>query len=122
VRFRHRPPCVDPCDNHDCLNGAQCVVMGTDPRCQCLQGYEGQRCETLVSVNFVDRKSYLQLPSNLISPQTNISLQVRMSFTFIGIVNYQLITSHDRAVAPSYGISERVQKPRMGIFTHVMAV
>uniref|UniRef100_A0A667WW86 Slit homolog 2 (Drosophila) n=1 Tax=Myripristis murdjan TaxID=586833 RepID=A0A667WW86_9TELE len=69
-------PRTSPCDNHECLNGAQCVVMGTDPRCQCLHGYQGERCETLVSVNFIDRESYLQLPSNLISPHTNISLQI----------------------------------------------
>uniref|UniRef100_A0A665WG84 Slit homolog 2 (Drosophila) n=1 Tax=Echeneis naucrates TaxID=173247 RepID=A0A665WG84_ECHNA len=69
-------PRTSPCDNHECLNGAQCVVVGTDPRCQCLHGYEGERCETLVSVNFVNRESYLQLPSNLLSPQTNISLQI----------------------------------------------
>uniref|UniRef100_A0A672FLA2 Slit homolog 2 (Drosophila) n=1 Tax=Salarias fasciatus TaxID=181472 RepID=A0A672FLA2_SALFA len=69
-------PRTSPCDNHECLNGAQCVVVGTDPRCQCLHGYEGERCETLVSVNFVHRESYLQLPSNLLSPQTNISLQI----------------------------------------------
>uniref|UniRef100_A0A3B4WGH4 Slit homolog 2 (Drosophila) n=1 Tax=Seriola lalandi dorsalis TaxID=1841481 RepID=A0A3B4WGH4_SERLL len=69
-------PRTSPCDNHECLNGAQCVVVGTDPRCQCLHGYEGERCETLVSVNFVNRESYLQLPSSLLSPHTNISLQI----------------------------------------------
>uniref|UniRef100_A0A8D0A2X9 Slit homolog 2 (Drosophila) n=1 Tax=Sander lucioperca TaxID=283035 RepID=A0A8D0A2X9_SANLU len=69
-------PRTSPCDNHECLNGAQCVVMGSDPRCQCLHGYKGDRCETLVSVNFVDRESYLQLPSSLLSPDTNISLQI----------------------------------------------
>ncbi|CAL8333965.1 unnamed protein product [Lota lota] len=69
-------PRTSPCDNHECLNGAQCVVMETDPRCQCLQGYQGESCETLVSVNFINRESYLQLPSSLISPQTNISLQM----------------------------------------------
>uniref|UniRef100_A0A8C4IUE2 Slit homolog 2 (Drosophila) n=1 Tax=Dicentrarchus labrax TaxID=13489 RepID=A0A8C4IUE2_DICLA len=69
-------PRTSPCDNHECLNGAQCVIMGTDPRCQCLHGYEGERCETLVSVNFVNRESYLQLPSSLLSPETNISLQI----------------------------------------------
>ncbi|XP_061840387.2 slit homolog 2 protein isoform X2 [Nerophis lumbriciformis] len=70
-------PRTSPCDNHDCLNGAQCVVVATtEPRCQCLQGYEGERCQTLVSVNFVDRRSYLQLPADLLSPQTNISLQI----------------------------------------------
>nr|XP_020516429.1 slit homolog 2 protein-like isoform X1 [Labrus bergylta] len=69
-------PRTSPCDNHECLNGAQCVVVGTDPRCQCLHGYEGERCETLVSVNFVNRESYLQLPSSHLSPETNISLQI----------------------------------------------
>ncbi|XP_061772190.1 slit homolog 2 protein isoform X4 [Nerophis ophidion] len=70
-------PRTSPCDNHDCLNGAQCVVVATsEPRCQCLQGYEGGRCQTLVSVNFVDRRSYLELPADLLSPQTNISLQI----------------------------------------------
>uniref|UniRef100_A0A3Q0S275 Slit homolog 2 (Drosophila) n=1 Tax=Amphilophus citrinellus TaxID=61819 RepID=A0A3Q0S275_AMPCI len=69
-------PRTSPCDNHECLNGAQCVIVGSDPRCQCLHGYEGERCETLVSVNFVNRESYLQLPSSLLSPQTNISLQI----------------------------------------------
>lgn len=73
-------PRTSPCDNHECLNGAQCVVVGTDPRCQCLQGYEGESCETLVSVNFVNRESYLLLPSSLLSPETNISLQVRYSY------------------------------------------
>uniref|UniRef100_A0A8D3DKB4 Slit homolog 2 (Drosophila) n=1 Tax=Scophthalmus maximus TaxID=52904 RepID=A0A8D3DKB4_SCOMX len=69
-------PRTSPCDNHECLNDAQCVVVETDPSCQCLHGYEGERCETLVSVNFVNRQSYLQLPSSLLSPQTNISLQI----------------------------------------------
>ncbi|XP_041958708.1 slit homolog 2 protein isoform X2 [Alosa sapidissima] len=69
-------PRTSPCDNHDCANGAQCVVMGTDPVCQCLQGYEGPRCERLVSVNFVDRESFLQIPSNIITEQANISLQI----------------------------------------------
>lgn len=83
-------PRTSPCDNHECLNGAQCVVMGTDPRCQCLHGYEGERCETLVSVNFVNRESYLQLPSSLLSPETNISLQVRAGcLTALSMVSVQ---------------------------------
>ncbi|XP_028831928.1 slit homolog 2 protein isoform X4 [Denticeps clupeoides] len=69
-------PRTSPCDNYDCANGAQCVVKDTDPVCQCLQGYEGLRCEKLVSVNFVDRESFLQIPSNLITEQANISLQI----------------------------------------------
>uniref|UniRef100_A0AAQ4S1S9 Slit homolog 2 (Drosophila) n=1 Tax=Gasterosteus aculeatus aculeatus TaxID=481459 RepID=A0AAQ4S1S9_GASAC len=74
------PPMVLPrtsqCDTHDCLNGAQCVVTGAEPRCQCLHGYQGERCQTLASVSFVDRESYLQLPAGLLAPETNISLQI----------------------------------------------
>uniref|UniRef100_A0A8C6T266 Slit homolog 2 (Drosophila) n=1 Tax=Neogobius melanostomus TaxID=47308 RepID=A0A8C6T266_9GOBI len=69
-------PRTSPCDNYECRNEAQCVVMGMDPHCQCLHGYEGEHCETLVSVNFVNRESYLQLPSSLLTPHTNISLQI----------------------------------------------
>ncbi|KAG5849467.1 hypothetical protein ANANG_G00110760 [Anguilla anguilla] len=69
-------PRTSPCDNHDCQNGAQCVVQDADPECRCLQGYQGDRCQNLVSVNFVDRESYLQIPSGLISSQANISLQI----------------------------------------------
>nr|XP_055061421.1 slit homolog 2 protein isoform X3 [Misgurnus anguillicaudatus] len=69
-------PRTSPCDHYDCANGAQCVVKDTDPECQCLHGYEGVHCERLVSVNFINRESFLQIPSNLISEQANISLQI----------------------------------------------
>lgn len=69
-------PRTSPCDHYDCANGAQCVVKDTDPVCQCLHGYEGVHCERLVSVNFINRESFLQIPSNLITEQANISLQV----------------------------------------------
>lgn len=86
-------PRTSPCDNHECLNGAQCVVVGTDPRCQCLQGYEGESCETLVSVNFVNRESYLQLPSSLLAPETNISLQVRVRTIITDTQYFNVIAS-----------------------------
>nr|XP_021331538.1 slit homolog 2 protein isoform X15 [Danio rerio] len=69
-------PRTSPCDHYDCANGAQCVVKDTDPVCQCLPGYEGVHCERLVSVNFINRESFLQIPSNLITEQANISLQI----------------------------------------------
>uniref|UniRef100_A0A671L1Q2 Slit homolog 1 protein n=1 Tax=Sinocyclocheilus anshuiensis TaxID=1608454 RepID=A0A671L1Q2_9TELE len=69
-------PRTSPCDHYDCANGAQCVVKDTDPVCQCLHGYEGVHCEKLVSVNFINRESFLQIPSNLITEQANISLQI----------------------------------------------
>lgn len=71
-------PRTSPCDHYDCANGAQCVVKDTDPVCQCLHGYEGVHCERLVSVNFINRESFLQIPSNLITEQANISLQVQV--------------------------------------------
>lgn len=71
-------PRTSPCDHYDCANGAQCVVKDTDPVCQCLHGYEGVHCERLVSVNFINRESFLQIPSNLITEQANISLQVHV--------------------------------------------
>uniref|UniRef100_A0A8D3DGC8 Slit homolog 2 (Drosophila) n=1 Tax=Scophthalmus maximus TaxID=52904 RepID=A0A8D3DGC8_SCOMX len=87
-------PRTSPCDNHECLNDAQCVVVETDPSCQCLHGYEGERCETLVSVNFVNRQSYLQLPSSLLSPQTNISLQVISQTLDSGVLLYKGDNDH----------------------------
>ncbi len=74
-------PRTSPCDHYDCANGAQCVVKDTDPVCQCLHGYEGMQCEKLVSVNFINRESFLQIPSNLITEQANISLQVHHTYT-----------------------------------------
>jgi len=71
-------PRTSPCDHYDCANGAQCVVKDTDPVCQCLHGYQGVHCERLVSVNFINRESFLQIPSNLITEQANISLQVHV--------------------------------------------
>lgn len=45
--------------------------------CQCEPGFEGQHCEKLVSVNFIDRDSYVQLQDVRNWPQANITLQVR---------------------------------------------
>lgn len=70
-------PRTSPCDNFDCQNGAQCIVRINEPICQCLPGYQGEKCEKLVSVNFINKESYLQIPSAKVRPQTNITLQVR---------------------------------------------
>lgn len=69
-------PRTSPCDNFDCQNGAQCIIRINEPICQCLPGYLGEKCEKLVSVNFVNKESYLQIPSAKVRPQTNITLQV----------------------------------------------
>lgn len=78
----HRPPPpmvllqTSPCDNYECQNGAQCIVVQHEPVCRCLAGFAGQRCEKLITVNFVGKDSYVELPSAKIRPQANISLQV----------------------------------------------
>lgn len=67
---------TSPCDNYECQNGAQCIVAQLEPVCRCLAGFAGQRCEKLITVNFVGKDSYVELPSAKIRPQANISLQV----------------------------------------------
>uniref|UniRef100_A0A668RS25 Slit homolog 1b (Drosophila) n=1 Tax=Oreochromis aureus TaxID=47969 RepID=A0A668RS25_OREAU len=64
------------CQLAQCQNGALCEEKLGTAVCQCLPGFEGQNCEKLVSVNFVDRDSYVQLQDVKNWPQTNITLQV----------------------------------------------
>ncbi|XP_047189662.1 slit homolog 1 protein-like isoform X2 [Scophthalmus maximus] len=69
------PP--SPCQLARCQNGAACAEKtGGGAACQCLPGFEGPRCEKLVSVNFVDRDSYVELQDVKNWPQANITLQV----------------------------------------------
>lgn len=70
-------PALLPCQLAQCQNGALCEEKLGTAVCQCLPGFEGQNCEKLVSVNFVDRDSYVQLQDVKNWPQTNITLQVR---------------------------------------------
>ncbi|XP_015225833.1 PREDICTED: slit homolog 1 protein-like [Cyprinodon variegatus] len=65
-----------PCQLAKCQNGASCDEKLGTAVCQCLPGFEGQSCEKLVSVNFVDRDSYVQLQDVKNWPQSNITLQV----------------------------------------------
>uniref|UniRef100_A0A3B4ZYF0 Slit homolog 1 protein n=1 Tax=Stegastes partitus TaxID=144197 RepID=A0A3B4ZYF0_9TELE len=69
-------PPPSPCQLAQCQNGAPCEEKMDTAICQCLPGFEGQSCEKLVSVNFVDRDSYVQLQDVKNWPQTNITLQV----------------------------------------------
>ncbi|CAB1417660.1 unnamed protein product [Pleuronectes platessa] len=68
------PP--SPCQLASCQNGAPCLEGTGTAECQCPPGFEGQSCEKLVSVNFVDRDSYVELQDVKNWPQANISLQV----------------------------------------------
>uniref|UniRef100_UPI00398F83E6 slit homolog 1 protein-like n=1 Tax=Pristiophorus japonicus TaxID=55135 RepID=UPI00398F83E6 len=69
-------PSPVPCQQQECLNGGQCMSIGARALCQCLPGFGGARCDKLVSVNFVDRDSYLQFTELKNWPRANISLQV----------------------------------------------
>nr|XP_054607861.1 slit homolog 1b [Nothobranchius furzeri] len=70
------PPPPSPCQLAPCQNGAPCDEKQGTAVCQCPPGFEGQSCEKLVSVNFVDRDSYVQLQDVKNWPQSNITLQV----------------------------------------------
>ncbi|XP_037545817.1 slit homolog 1 protein [Nematolebias whitei] len=70
------PPPQTPCQLAQCQNGAPCEEKLGIAVCQCPSGFEGQKCEKLVSVNFVDKDSYVQLQDIKNWPQTNITLQV----------------------------------------------
>lgn len=65
------------CERAECQNGAQCVERGARALCQCLPGFGGPKCEKLLSVNFVDRDTYLQFTDLQDWPRANITLQVR---------------------------------------------
>lgn len=73
----HRPTPRSPCEGTECQNGANCVDQGNRPVCQCLPGFGGPECEKLLSVNFVDRDTYLQFTDLQNWPRANITLQVR---------------------------------------------
>uniref|UniRef100_A0A5F8H8T2 Slit homolog 1 protein n=1 Tax=Monodelphis domestica TaxID=13616 RepID=A0A5F8H8T2_MONDO len=67
---------LSPCEGAECQNGANCVDLGNRPVCQCLPGFGGPECEKLLSVNFVDRDTYLQFTDLQNWPRANITLQV----------------------------------------------
>ncbi|XP_060905245.1 slit homolog 1b [Labrus mixtus] len=69
-------PPASPCQLAQCQNGAPCMEETDSAVCQCLPGFEGRSCQKLVSVNFVDRDSYVQLQDVKNWPQANITLQV----------------------------------------------
>lgn len=66
-----------PCERVECQNGANCVELGNRALCQCLPGFGGLKCEKLLSVNFVDRDTYLQFTDLQNWPTANITLQVK---------------------------------------------
>ncbi|XP_038266910.1 slit homolog 1 protein isoform X2 [Dermochelys coriacea] len=72
------PPRVQPslCERTKCQNGADCVELGSRAVCHCLPGFGGPECEKLLSVNFVDRDTYLQFTDLHNWPRANITLQV----------------------------------------------
>lgn len=73
------PSAMSLCELADCQNSAPCVERGGHALCQCPPEFGGPRCEKLVSVNFVDRDSYLLLSDLKNWPQANITLQVSVN-------------------------------------------
>ncbi|CAM2117906.1 unnamed protein product [Caretta caretta] len=72
------PPRAQPslCARTECQNGADCVELGSRAVCRCRPGFGGPECEKLLSVNFVDRDTYLQFTDLHNWPRANITLQV----------------------------------------------
>ncbi|XP_058852492.1 slit homolog 3 protein-like isoform X1 [Acipenser ruthenus] len=74
------PPMVllqtSPCDHFDCQNGAQCLMVSGEPVCRCLPGFYGNKCHQIVTVHFLGKESYVELPVARGQQSTNISLQV----------------------------------------------
>uniref|UniRef100_A0A671S8F3 Slit homolog 1 protein-like n=1 Tax=Sinocyclocheilus anshuiensis TaxID=1608454 RepID=A0A671S8F3_9TELE len=81
------------CEQLLCENGAPCVESHGTAACQCLPGFGGPRCEKLLSVNFIDRDSYLLLNDIKKRPQTNITLQVSTAEDS-GILLYNGVDDH----------------------------
>uniref|UniRef100_A0A673GTR6 Slit homolog 1 protein-like n=1 Tax=Sinocyclocheilus rhinocerous TaxID=307959 RepID=A0A673GTR6_9TELE len=81
------------CEQLLCENGAPCVESHGTAACQCLPGFGGPRCEKLLSVNFIDRDSYLLLNDVKKRPQTNITLQVSTAEDS-GILLYNGVDDH----------------------------
>uniref|UniRef100_A0A3Q2ZWD6 Slit homolog 1 protein n=1 Tax=Kryptolebias marmoratus TaxID=37003 RepID=A0A3Q2ZWD6_KRYMA len=69
-------PPQTPCQLAQCQNDAPCEEKMGVAVCQCSPDFEGQKCEKLVSVNFVNKDSYVQLQDIKKWPETNITLQV----------------------------------------------
>ncbi|KAG8135733.1 hypothetical protein E2320_008725 [Naja naja] len=82
-----------PCERVECQNGANCVELGNRALCQCLPGFGGLKCEKLLSVNFVDRDTYLQFTDLQNWPTANITLQVSTAEDN-GILLYNGDTDH----------------------------
>uniref|UniRef100_A0A670HVK4 Slit homolog 1 protein n=1 Tax=Podarcis muralis TaxID=64176 RepID=A0A670HVK4_PODMU len=82
-----------PCERAECQNGANCVELGSRALCQCLPGFGGPKCEKLLSVNFVDRDTYLQFTDLQNWPSANITLQVSTAEDN-GILLYNGDTDH----------------------------
>ncbi|XP_056614638.1 slit homolog 1b isoform X1 [Triplophysa dalaica] len=81
------------CELLHCENGAPCAESEGGAVCQCLPGFGGPQCEKLLSVNFIDRDSYLLLSDLKNWPQTNITLQVSTAEDN-GVLLYNGVNDH----------------------------
>ncbi|XP_043078178.1 slit homolog 1b [Puntigrus tetrazona] len=95
------------CEQLLCENGAPCVESAGTAACQCLPGFGGPRCEKLLSVNFIDRDSYVLLDDVENRPQTNITLQVSTAedngiLLYNGVDDHIAVELHDGRVKVTY--------------------
>ncbi|NP_001030147.1 slit homolog 1b precursor [Danio rerio] len=99
---------VSACDLLQCVNGAPCEEISGTAVCQCLPGFNGLRCEKLLSVNFIDRDSYLLLLRDATqSTHNNITLQVSTAedngiLLYNGVNEHIAVELHDGHVKVTY--------------------
>lgn len=74
---------TSPCDQSDCQNGAQCLVVAGEPVCRCMPSFYGNKCDKMATVHFLGRDGYVELPGAKLRPTAHISLQVHLLEKFL---------------------------------------
>lgn len=80
------PPMIllqtSPCDQSECQNSAQCLLVAGEPVCRCMPGFYGNKCDKMATVHFLGREAYVELPGAKLRPNVHISFQVCLHFIF----------------------------------------
>ncbi|CAH1783872.1 unnamed protein product [Owenia fusiformis] len=83
------------CEFHDCKNGGKCYVPhhSNEYACKCTPGFEGKKCEKLISISFQHIDSYARLPALDNVPDANVTIRLA-TMKENGIIMYWGAESH----------------------------